>query len=389
MTQPGGPSPTGPGSPDPYPSEPGSSGPVPPGPGSSGSLQLLTLFGIPIRVHFTFLFLVVLVGALLAGTGEPAALAVATLLAIFGCLLLHELGHALVARQLGIGTREIVLLPIGGITRFAGIPSGGAELLIAAAGPAVNLAIAIGLALLITALGLPWDLVSESWPASLLVRLVLANALIFGFNMLPAFPMDGGRILRGGLSLVMSEERATQVAAGFGQAIALLLALLALFGPAQNLLLLVIALVVFFGASQEAAYNRTRLMVRGRTAREAMMTRFERLQPQDSLEWATRLFLATHQRCFPVVDAWGRVAGLMDRAAIVDGLAKHGPQVAVLEVMRRQVPAVSPDAPLGEVMRALQVRADLPALVIDGEELLGMIDLDKIMRFNEVTRRLP
>ncbi|HVS63736.1 MAG TPA: site-2 protease family protein [Thermoanaerobaculia bacterium] len=378
MTNTEGPSPTGPASTD----------PVSPGPVSSGSVQLLTLFGIPIRVHFTFLFLVLLVGALLAGTGEPAALAVATLAAIFACLVLHELGHALVARRLGIGTREIVLLPIGGITRFAGIPSGSAELLIAAAGPAVNLAVAIGLALVITALGLPWGLVSDSWPASLLVRLVLANALIFGFNMLPAFPMDGGRILRGGLSLVMSEERATQVAAGFGQGIALLLALLALFGPARNLLLLVIALVVFFGASQEAAYNRTRLMVRGRTAREAMMTRFERLQPQDSLEWATRLFLATHQRHFPVVDAWGRVAGLVDRAGILEGLSTKGPEVAVLEVMRRQVTAVTPEAPLGDVMRALQTRPDQPALVIDGEELLGMVDLEKILRFNEVTRRL-
>jgi stage IV sporulation protein FB len=339
-------------------------------------------------VHFTFLFLVLVVGAMLASTGEPAALAVATLGAIFGCLVLHELGHALVARRLGIGTREIVLLPIGGITRFTGIPTGAAELLIAAAGPAVNLAVAIALALSISALGLPWELVSDRWPAALLVRLVLANALIFGFNMLPAFPMDGGRILRGGLSLLMSEERATQVAAGFGQAIAVLLALVALFGPARNLLLLVIALVVFFGASQEAAYNRTRLMVRGRTAREAMMTRFERLQPQDSLEWATRLFLATHQRHYPVVDAWGRVAGLVDRTAILDGLSTRGPEVAVLEVMRRQVPAVSPDTPLGEVMRALQARPDLPALVVEGEELLGMIDLEKILRFNEVAQRL-
>ena len=358
------------------------------GPPSPGSIQLLTLFGIPVRVHFTFLFLVLLVGAVLAGTGESAVLAVSTLTAVFGCLVLHELGHALVARRLGIGTREIVLLPIGGITRFSGIPSGSAELLIAAAGPAVNLAVAVVLAGLITVMGLPWDLVSENWMASLLVRLVLANTLIFGFNLLPAFPMDGGRILRGGLSLVMSEERATQVAAGFGQGIALLLALVALFGPARNLLLLVIALVVFFGASQEAAYNRTRLMVRGRVAREAMMTRFERLQPQDSLEWVTRLFLATPQRHFPVVDAWGRVAGLVDRAAILSGLSHQGPEAAVLEVMHRQVTAVSPEAPLGEVMRALQGKPDLPALVIDDEKLLGMIDLEKILRFNEVTRRL-
>jgi Zn-dependent protease/predicted transcriptional regulator len=378
-------------------SGPGATGSGPPGQRSSeglsgqgfaGSVQLLVLFGIPIRVHFTFLFLVLLVAGLLASTGEPAILAVTTLAAVFACLVAHELGHALVARRFGIGTREIVLLPIGGITRFTGIPLGVAELLIAAAGPAVNLALAVGLAFGITLLGLPWALVSDNWLASLLGRLVLANALIFAFNLLPAFPMDGGRILRASLTFVMPEDRATRVAAAVGQGLAVMLALFALFGPARNLLLLVIALVVFFGASQEAALNRTRSMVRGRTAREAMMTRFERLQPQDSLGWATRLFLATHQRHFPVIDAWGRVAGLVDRASLIDGLSTHGPDVAVLEVMRRQVPIVAPQAPLSDVLRALQGRPDLPALVVEDDQLLGMVDLEKIVQFNEVTRRL-
>jgi stage IV sporulation protein FB len=369
-------------------SGPGFSGPGLSGQGFTGSVQLMTLFGIPVRVHFTFLFLVLLVAGLLASTGEPAVLAAGTLAAVFGCLVLHELGHALVARRLGIGTREIVLLPIGGITRFTGIPSGSAELLIAAAGPAVNLAAAVGLALAITVLGVPWALVSENWLAALLGRLVLANVLIFAFNLLPAFPMDGGRILRASLSFVLSEDRATRVAASVGQGIAIMLALFALFGPARNLMLLVIALVVFFGASQEASFNRTRTMVRGRVAREAMMTRFERLQPQDPLSWATRLFLATHQRHFPVIDAWGRVAGLLDRAALIDGLSTRGPDVAVLEVMRRQVPIVPPEAELADVLRALQGRPDLPALVVDDDQLLGMIDLEKIVQFNEVTRRL-
>jgi Zn-dependent protease len=356
--------------------------------GRGGSLQLLQLFGIPIRVHFTFLFLVVWFAVYAAGVGESAALALVQLALVFVCVVLHELGHALMARRFGVETQEIVLYPIGGMARLTRIPSGFAELAIAAAGPFVNLVLAGICVAAMAALRMPFDMTAATFGHSLLSRLLFANLLLFLFNLLPAFPMDGGRILRASLTFVFPEERATRIAAAIGQGMAVLLALLAIFGPGSNLILLLIALFVFVGAGQEAAMNRTRSMVLGRTAGEAMMTRFETLQPQDSLEWAARLYLATHQRNFPVIDAWGRVAGMLDRAALLGGLSSLGREAAVLQAMRRGVDGVAPATPLEDVLRRLLSSQQETMLVIEDEKLLGMVDLDKVYQFVEVTKRI-
>lgn len=355
---------------------------------SPGSLQLLKVAGIPIRVHFTFLFLVLWFAFYTANLGEPASMAMLLLLLVFACVVLHELGHALVARRFGLETREIVLYPIGGVARLMGSPSGVAELVIAAAGPLVNLVLATILIFVMSALQISFDLEAEAASAALMSRLLFANLLLFGFNLLPAFPMDGGRILRAVLSLFVGEVEATRFAAMVGQGMALLMALFAMVGPGGNLVLLLIAVFVFFGAGQEAAFNRTRLMVRGRRAAEAMTTRFERLAPQDPLEWAARLYLATPQRDFPVVDAWGRVAGLLDRAALLGGLAALGRDSAVLEAMRREVRTVAPDAPLELVLRQLVAAPQEPLLVVEDDKLLGMVDAEKIRQLIEVTRRI-
>ncbi len=355
-------------------------------PGSGGSIRLFDLFGIPVRVHFTFLFLVVWFGVYTASRGEPATMP----FLVFGLLLLsvvlHELGHALVARRFGIATREIVLYPIGGIARLDSMPSGQAELLIAAAGPLVNLVLGLLLVLGIAAAGVPWSLSGEL--SATLPWTATANFALFVFNLLPAFPMDGGRILRAFLSLIVGEEKATVFATRLGQGLAVVMALVAVFGPARNLVLLLIALFVFFGASQESAFFRTRSLVRGRSAGEAMMTSFETVAPQDSLEWAVRLFLATHQRDFPVIDAWGRVAGLLDRASLLRGLAAFGRDGAVLEAMDRQPPQVRPDTPLEEVFRTLTGLPQRVVLVVDGDRLRGLVTFEKLMQLIEVLPRI-
>ncbi len=361
----------------------------------SRSLQILTVFGIPIRVHFTFVLVIAAVALYAAALGESVALALLMLLLLFASLVLHELGHAVAARFLGVQTREIVLYPIGGRAKLAGTPTGGLELCIAAAGPLFNLVAAILVLIASTLSGTSISLTApEPTVAYALASLFWSNVALFALNLLPAFPMDGGRILRGLLTLFISEESATRMAAFIGQSLAVFVGFVALLAPSEalasmNVILLLFALLVFFGAGQEAAVIRAAAMIRGRRAGEAAMTRLERLAPQDSLEWAGRLFLATHQRDFPVVDAWGRVSGMLDREALLRGMSEHGPDGAVLEAMRREFASVEPDAPLAEVVRLLQTNPGMPVVVQGDDGFVGLVTLEKLGQLTEMLRHLP
>ena len=355
---------------------------------SSGgwALRLGAVMGIPIRIHFTFLLLLLWFGFAATARGESAPWAVLILVLLFACVVLHELGHAAMARRFGVRTREIVLYPIGGIAKLENIPGGVAELLIALAGPAVNLVIAILLVAAMVLLGMEpaVDFGLLLPPGPILPKLLAANLALLAFNLIPAFPMDGGRVLRASLSLVFGEEKATRVAAAVGQGIAVLFGATGLFTGQWGLLF--IALFVFLGAGQEAAFNRRRAMVVGRTAREAMITRFETLAPQDSLGRAAEVLLATHQQDFPVVDAWSRVAGVLSRARLMQGLAREGNSGAVLDVMQREFPVVAPGSELEEVLRYFQSDPRMPVIVLDGEQHVGMITLENLAEFIQNAR---
>ena len=197
--------------------------------------------------------------------------------------------------------------------------------------------------------------------------------------------MDGGRVLRATLTFFMSEERATAIAAFVGQGMAILFGAIGLFS--QNPFLIFIAFFVFLGAGQEAAFHRSRSAVQGMSAAAAMMTKFETLAPQDSLGKAADLLLATHQQDFPVIDAWGRVAGILHRGTLLEGLARVGKEAAVLDVMARQVSAVRPDTPLEDVLRILQGNPMSPVLVIGDAGLVGLINLENFSELVEVSKR--
>ncbi len=360
---------------------------TPPEGGGSWSIRV---GGIPIRIHFTFILLLLWFGAISASQGDGFFGGVVFLLLLFGCVVLHELGHATMARRFGVQTREIVLYPIGGVARLERIPSGKAELLIALAGPAVNLVLA-GLLfgyLVVRQVRAPGSAEELLTGAPVVWQLLFANLVLFFFNLIPAFPMDGGRVLRATLSLAIGQDRATQIAATVGQGMAILFAMLAFFPPPIKPVLLLIAIFVFLGAGQEAAFQRGRTAVRGLTARAAMVTRFESLAPQDSLQRAAELLLATHQQDFPVIDAWGRVAGVLHRGALLTGLAGPGRDMAVLDLMDREPVAVDPETPLEEVLRLLQSRPAGPILVVDAEGLKGMITLENFGELIEVSQVL-
>ena len=356
------------------------------------AFPMFNLFGIRVRVHFTFILLLVWLAVLAPDMQSSVAMVGLVVVGLLASVVFHEFGHALTARRYGIETREIVLTPIGGVARLDGYPRGRAELAIAAAGPLVNLGLATTLFFGLVLAGLPpWGVGPVVDLPSALQWLLFGNLCLFALNLLPAFPLDGGRILRSALSSFLGQERATKIATRLGMVLAALLGVAALVpwpgGMAFSILLLLTAFFVLVGASRESSLVRTLQVLQGRRAGEAMMTRCERLAPQDTIEWAVRLLLSTTQRQFPVVDGWGRVAGEVDRERLLDLVARCPGDTPLLELMNRQPLTVTEDCDLMEVLRQLQSSARALWVVRD-HELRGMLTADGLSQFVEVCNRL-
>jgi stage IV sporulation protein FB len=346
--------------------------------GSRWAFQVGTMLGIPIRIHATFVLILIW-----SGMSQ-----IAFVLALFACVLLHEFGHAAMASRFGVRTREIVLYPIGGVARLESMPGGWAELAIALAGPAVNVVIAAGCAVTLAALHVPSALrPTMAWPeAGLVQQLLWANVALVVFNMVPAFPMDGGRVLRAILAIGLGQHRATRIAGFIGQAIAVLFVIGGIFQA--NYVLAFIGVFVFLGAAQEVAFQTRRQAVAGHTAQEAMITKYETLAPQDSLGRAAELMLATHQHDFPVLDAWSRVAGILPRARLLEGLARTGRETTVLEVMLREPVQLPPATDLEVVLQHLQADPSTPLLIVEEGALKGMITFENLAEFIVVARQI-
>jgi Zn-dependent protease/predicted transcriptional regulator len=301
------------------------------------SWKICTLFGVAIRLHATFPLLLLWVAAIdFAGGGDwqSMAVGVAFTLAIFGAVALHEMGHALVARKFGVRTRNITLFPIGGVARLERIPRRPAhELWISLAGPAVNAALAILLFSIVAAQRGLAETEVRMMEQGFLARLAWANVALAVFNLLPAFPMDGGRVLRAILALQLEPVRATDIAVFVGKALALLLGIV---GVATNPILVMIAVFVWFGAEQESGATRLRTALEGVPVEDVMMTEFHVLSPDDELQRAVDFALAGGQQHFPVV-ADGAVVGMLSWDALLAGLSASGAAALVADKMRRPV----------------------------------------------------
>jgi Zn-dependent protease/CBS domain-containing protein len=345
-----------------------------------GSLGVVRLFGVPVRLHFTFILLLVFL--LVAGVGakQSGASTVVYILALFASVLLHELGHALVSRLYGIRTIEIVMFPIGGVSRPERQPKAREELWIALAGPMVNLLIALAL--------LGWmaaqqgfvalEQLREPTDANLAERIALGNLALCLFNLLPAYPMDGGRILRSVLALSRPMEEATRIASGAGQILAILLGMAGLLWG--NFMLLFVALFVYLGAFQEGAAAKGRLFTAGYKVEAAMITDFRTLNHGDSIRDAGNLLLATSQHDFPVM-LGDSVVGLLSRSALVRAMLNQGPDSYVAGAMDRKFKRVAPDAPLSEAL-TLVAGPGACALVMDAEDhLRGMLTSENLSEF--------
>ena len=336
--------------------------------------------GIDVYVHATFLLLIGWVGyshwTENQNWGEVLS-GILFILALFACVVLHEYGHALTARRYGIKTRDITLYPIGGVARLERMPDKPIEeLWVALMGPAVNVVIAAGLfAYLFLTNGLvPLNELTIA-SGSFLERLMTINVSLVIFNLLPAFPMDGGRVLRAILAMKMEYTQATQVAANIGQGFAFLMGFFGLFG---NPFLLFIAFFVWIGASQEASMVMMRSSISGIPVTRAMMTDFKTLSLRDSLAQVVALILSGSQHDFPVVDTNGQVAGILERDAFIAALSRDGQSVPVVNVMRRNVPEVDSHEMVETALMRLQETGAKTLPVMHAGQFIGLITSENI-----------
>jgi len=341
------------------------------------TLPLGTLLGIRIELHVTFLLFIAWIAiaqGLFAGNVAAALGAVALLLLVFACVLLHELGHALAARRYGIVTRDIILLPIGGVARLMRMPERPQqEIVVAIAGPAVNVAIAVLLALILVGLGHP--LVLPTLGGGLLEALLLVNLWMVLFNLVPAFPMDGGRVLRALLALQLPYARATRIAAGIGQGIALLFGLFGLWQNQPGLMF--IGLFVFLAAAEERALVQTRASLAGVPVGAAMLTDFYKLDARDPLRRAAEYLVAGSQQDFPVLDGEAPI-GVLTRDDLIRGIQGRGAESPVGEALRRDGQYAEANEPLEETVARMRAHGRSALPVLRSGRLVGLITLENI-----------
>lgn len=346
----------------------------------SGSVGIATVFGVPVRLHFTFILLLVFLVFIGVGGQQSGATTALYIVALFASVLLHELGHTLVARRFGIRTIEIVMFPIGGVSRPERQPKAREEVWIALAGPTVNLLIAVGLLAWVASRQgfVALEQLREPTDANLAERIALGNLTLWLFNLLPAYPMDGGRILRSLLALRKSHEDATRIAASAGQVLAVFLGLAGLLWG--NFILVFVALFVYLGASQEGMAARGRILTSGFPVHAAMITDFRTLQHGDTIRDAGNLLLATSQHDFPVMHG-DQPIGLLTRAALLRAMMAEGPDAYVSSAMDREFTRVSPDISLTDALPLVSGTGACVLVMDSGDRLVGMLTSENLSEF--------
>lgn len=344
------------------------------------SFPIGRLFGSELRIHATFFLLLIWIGGVAwAQSGPMAALVnVVYILILFVCVIAHEFGHILTARRFGIKTPDITLLPIGGLARLERMPEKPRqEILVALAGPAVNVVIFAVLWLFVRVQPSTAPLTGEMSFADLPGQIAVLNLVLAVFNMIPAFPMDGGRVLRAALAFRMDRAKATKTAATVGQVVAVALGLFGLISG--NLMLTLIAVFVFMAAGAESADTQMQSVVTRFRARDAMIVEFEPLAPTDSIEMAATTLIRTTQHEFPVIDpATGRLEGVLTRRALYRALGAQPQPGTVAAIMELNVPTLPLTAPMEQVLMAMQ--AGVSAVAVTGTEgrMVGYITRENI-----------
>jgi Zn-dependent protease/CBS domain-containing protein len=357
----------------------------------SWSLNICTIAGTAIRVHITFLLFLgwIFAASYASGGADAAWSALIFMILLFACVVAHEFGHIFTARAFGVATPDVTLLPIGGVARLERIPEKPSEeFLVAIAGPLVNVVIAFALVAIAGAHLNAGDLTAmDRANVSLVDRLAVVNLFLAVFNMIPAFPMDGGRVLRALLAARLGFVRATEIAAVIGQGVAFALGFIGLF---YNPILIFIAIFVYLAASAEAHSVALRAMSRGVPVSTAMMTQYATLTPEAPVEEAVQTLLRTSQSEFPVVDGVGKPVGLLSRGDLIRALKERGPDARVADAMSPTLPTLGHRRCLDEAFRILQEKSAPAVAVVDGTgKLVGLITSETIGEMLMLHEALP
>jgi Zn-dependent protease len=360
------------------------------------SFRLIRIADIDIKIHFTFFF-IVLWGAFQWGVPhgmEGALFGMLAILLLFTCVVLHELGHSLAARFFGIPVREIVLLPLGGVALLSRSPSRPLhELVIALAGPLVNLLIVVVLGVglgLVAVLG-AWEVDTLLVPGStiaptgvgLLLWLLQANLFLVLFNLIPAFPLDGGRVLRALLAMRFGFGRATQFAAGLGKNLALLFGIYGLLSG--NLLLALVAVFIYFSADQEHGVLQARTALSTHRLGDLYNRHALTLTIGDRVSTAVDYMLTGYQPDFAVLQG-GRPLGIVTRANVLRALADEPQDLYVQQIMQRDFLRLQADLSVDEAQAEMQAQGATVAAVYTGDAYLGLVSLEDIAEAYQIIR---
>ena len=356
-----------------------------------GSLKLGKIAGIGLFVHWTFslLILFIVYTNYKAGQNSIQILwSVLFILCIFLTVFMHELGHALTAKKFGIKTKDITLLPIGGVAQLERLPEKPSEeLMVAFAGPMVNIVLALITSLFISLPNTSQEMVSQLDngvnAGNFFLNFYLVNIILAFFNLIPAFPMDGGRVLRALLSYKLERHQATKIAARIGQALAIGFVLLGFY---YNPFLIFIGIFVFMGAQIESEYTESKYMLKGYKVRDVLMKQYPTIDYNETLETAVKLMLDSQNKHFLVTEN-GIPMGTLNREQIIAALAKKEGETKLSSIMDRELILLQADNLLEDVFELVYKNKSTLMLVIDDNQLIGTLDTENLLEFiliNEV-----
>lgn len=361
------------------------------GPTLKGGLPIFRFRGIQVFVHWTFLILPAWIayGGYAEGEDLHTILAhIGLVMIVFVCVVMHEFGHALTAQRFGIGTRDITLLPIGGVASLERMPEEPRqELMITAAGPLVNLVIAgIGsLVLAATGVSLFFSnamLNAGTW-TQVLSFIVGSNLILFLFNLIPAFPMDGGRIFRSLLSLWLSREKATGIATGVGRVLAIGFILYGAYDGQPFLAL--IGAFIFFAAGAEARNVRQQTMLRGIKVHEVMRTRFWQMPGDATVQEAIDDLLAGGDKVLVMLED-SRYKGILHRNDLIRAIAEGRSQARLRELDLEFPPAVNAMDDADDAHRTMLLGGYPILPIIENDRVIGILETDNLTEFIQVKR---